>query len=152
MELQLFRTYTLGKGTNGDLWLDDKFICHTIELPWKNNEPTISCIEEGIYSVVRCYSKKFGWHFSLKNVSGRKFILIHPANNAQEELRGCIAPVTKLLSPGIGSDSKKAMDQLTGLVFPVLKKGEPVYLIIKPNLSTNYECSTTGESTHPEVL
>ena len=127
----LFRTYEPGKGTNGSLWYDGMFICHTIELPWENNRHSISCISEGMYQLNRCYSEKFGWHISLKNVPERSLIRIHPANNALKELRGCIAPVTQLLGPGIGTESVQAMNRLTGLLFPVLKKGESVYVTIK---------------------
>jgi len=130
MEFLLDRTYKTDLPTNGSLSLNGNHVCYTIELPWKNNEPNVSCIEEGTYLLNRCYSEKFGWHLILKDVRDRKFILIHPANNALEELRGCIAPVTDLLRPGIGTDSKDAMTHLCSLVFPVLKKGEKVYLII----------------------
>lgn len=130
MELLLERTYKTDLPTNGSLSLNGKHLCYTIELPWLNNEHNISCIEEGSYLINRCYSKKFGLHLILKDVQDRKFILIHPANNALKELRGCIAPVTELLRPGIGNDSEKAMLLLCSLVFPVFKRGEKVYLII----------------------
>ncbi|WP_018343417.1 DUF5675 family protein [Cytophaga aurantiaca] len=130
MEFLLERTYKAGLPTNGSWSLNGKHVCYTIELPWLNNEPNISCIEEGTYLLNRCYSTKFGWHFILKDVRNRKFILIHPANNALKELRGCIAPVTELLRPGIGNHSEDAMKHLCLLAFPALKRGEKVYLTI----------------------
>jgi Family of unknown function (DUF5675) len=33
---------------------------------------------------------KFGRHLQVMNVSGREYILIHPANEALRELKGCI--------------------------------------------------------------
>jgi len=130
MELLLQRMYKTGLPTNGNLFYNDKLICHTIELPWFNNEPNVSCIEEGTYELNRCFSQKFGWHFTIKDVHKRKFISIHPANDALKELRGCIAPVLELLRQGIGIDSKKAMALLTAIAFPELKKGEKIYLTI----------------------
>lgn len=130
MEFQLERTYKTDLPTDGSLSLNGKHVCYTIELPWLNNQQNISCIEEGSYFLNRCFSSKFGWHLILKDVQNRKFILIHPANNALEELRGCIAPVTELLRPGIGNKSQDAMKYLCSLVFPALKKGEKVKLII----------------------
>ncbi len=130
MELLLKRTYKTGLPTNGNLFYTGKLICHTIELPWLDNVQNISCIKEGTYVLNRCYSEKFGWHFIIKDVPNRKFIAIHPANDALKELRGCIAPVSDLLRTGIGTDSRKALKLLTDLAFPALKKGETVYLII----------------------
>jgi hypothetical protein len=130
MDFFLDRTYKTGLPTNGSLSLNGNHVCYTIELPWLNNQHSVSCIEEGTYLLNRCYSKKFGWHLILKDVQDRKFISIHPANNSLEELQGCIAPVVELLRPGIGTHSKDAMTHLCLLAFPALKRGENVYLII----------------------
>ena len=61
MELLLKRTYMAGLPTNGSLSLKDGVhVCYTIELPWLDNRHYVSCIEEGIYALSRCYSKQFG--------------------------------------------------------------------------------------------
>src|SRR5574343_123320 len=70
--------------------LDVKQIFKTLELPWKNNESQVSCIPPGTYKCVRRNSEKFGNHFWVKDVPGREWILIHPANH-YTQLRGCIA-------------------------------------------------------------
>jgi hypothetical protein len=81
---------TLGilKVLDGDLAV---YECKTLELPWRDNKRSISCIPPGVYTVVRRDSAKFKDHFHIKDVPGRDFILIHPANYVTE-LRGCIAP------------------------------------------------------------
>ncbi|MDE3235502.1 MAG: hypothetical protein KGO81_06065 [Bacteroidota bacterium] len=135
MELVLLRTY-YPEGTNGDLWLGDEGLCHTIELPWKENAHNISCIPEGRYELEKRYSPKFQWHVLLKNVQDRSLILIHPANDAMKELRGCIAPVTVLTGPGKGIQSRLVFEKLKGLIYPVLDRGEKVYLNIQ---SLRYE-------------
>ncbi|HEY1113522.1 MAG TPA: hypothetical protein VGE66_08165, partial [Chitinophagaceae bacterium] len=56
--------------------------------------------------------------------------LVHPANDALKELRGCLAPVCRLSGAGRGLNSRIAMHRLTGLVYEAAKRG-PVYLIIK---------------------
>jgi hypothetical protein len=81
MELMLIRKYDK-LGTNGTLYKGDDIICHTIELPWKENQKMISCIPEGRYEMVKRYNDKFKWHFILMNVPNRAFILIHPATMA----------------------------------------------------------------------
>ncbi len=87
-------------------------LCYTIELPWLNNQRQISCIPEGSYELVKRYSPKFGWHLHLQGVKGRDMILIHPANNAIIELRGCIAPVSVHTAWGMGLASRRAMQIL----------------------------------------
>ena len=129
MELQLLRTY-YPNGTNGELWCDGKLICHTIELPWLENQRKISCIPEGSYTVRKRFVAKFQWHLWVTNVTGRQWILIHAANNALKQLQGCIAPVTILESPGIGSLSREALKKVNDLAFHALDKGETVILKI----------------------
>ncbi|SHG57750.1 hypothetical protein SAMN05443549_1055 [Flavobacterium fluvii] len=130
MVLWLSRTY-FPDGTNGKLECEGKYICNTIELPWKKNETKVSCIPEGKYFIKKRYSNKFKWHLEVLDVKNRSLILFHPANNAQRELKGCIAPVTKLSEPGLGLMSRKAFIKLKDLVYKALDKEESVELIVQ---------------------
>jgi len=130
MELHLHRTY-YPTGTNGLLLLNGEKVCSTIELPWKNNAPQVSCIPEGRYALQKRYSRKFCWHLQVMDVPDRELILIHPANNALIELQGCIAPVAILTAPGTGLQSKTALFKLTGLAFAALRQQESIFLTIK---------------------
>ena len=130
MVLTLSRTY-FPDGTNGILECEGKIICLTIELPWKNNETKVSCIPEGKYFIKKRYSKKFQWHLDVLDVKNRNLILLHPANNALQELNGCIAPVTKLSGPGLGLMSRKAFSKLKNIVNPILDKNGSVVLIVQ---------------------
>ena len=130
MVLELTRTY-FPYGTNGKLECEGKLICNTIELPLKNNETRVSCILEGKYFIKKRYSQKFQWHLEIENVQNRSLILFHSANNALQELNGCIAPVTKLSGPGLGLMSRKAFITLKRLVYKVLDTNESVELIVK---------------------
>jgi hypothetical protein len=130
MELELVRTY-FPNGCNGELFINGKRLCFTIELPWLDNEPLVSCIPEGRYVLVKRYSRKFCHHLLVKDVPGRALILIHAANDAQAELKGCIAPVSYLTAEGKGTYSKRAFNKLTKLVFAALMDKKPVFLIIK---------------------
>lgn len=130
MVLILKRNY-FPDGTNGKLECEGKTICNTIELPWKNNERKVSCVPEGKYFLEKRYSAKFKWHIEVKNVANRSGILFHPANNAMQELNGCIAPVTKLSGAGLGLMSRKAFTALKNVVFKALEKNEKVVLIIQ---------------------
>ena len=130
MVISITRTY-FPDGTNGKLECEGKFICNTIELPWKNNETKVSCIPEGKYFIKKRYSNKFKWHLEILDVKNRNLILFHPANNALQELKGCIAPVSKLSGSGLGLMSRKAFAKLKELVYKGLDKGESVELIVK---------------------
>ena len=130
MILLLKRTY-FPDGTNGKLECDGILICYTIELPNKNNEARVSCIPEGKYFLKKRYSKKYKWHIEIMDVSKRKFILFHPANNAQLELNGCIAPVSKISGPGLGLMSRKAFSKLKDFVYYALNNNENVELIVQ---------------------
>lgn len=139
MELTLYRAY-FKEGTNGTLFSSETFLCHTIELPWKNNKRNISCIPEGTYEIEPRFSKRFKHHLILKGVNDRSYILFHPANNALKDLQGCIAPVTYLSGIGKGIYSKNAMQKLLSLVYQAKDRKETILLTIK---SQNYEhCRT----------
>lgn len=129
MELQLFRNQFEG-GTNGALFYQGKFICFMIELPWKENARNVSCIPDGRYELALWYTDRFKHHLVVKNVPGRSGILVHPANNAVKELRGCLAPVTHLTGIGTGVLSRKALDKLLLFIERCRMKKEPLFLNI----------------------
>jgi len=116
------------KGTNGILRVAHNILCYTIELPWVNNVHLISCIPEGRYALAKRFSDHLGLHLQVMNVPNRELILIHPANNALLELEGCIAPVSSLTGQGTGDHSRAALKKIITLVYPLLEKGEPVFL------------------------
>lgn len=132
MELELVRTY-FPKGANGDIYYNGKRLCSTIELPWLENKPRYSCIPEGRYELKKRFSRKYKIHLQVKDVRGRSFILVHPANDALKELKGCIAPVSFLTGEGRGSRSVAAMEKLKAVVLKELEKNNKVYLTIKSN-------------------
>ena len=132
MELELIRTY-YKNGTNGEINNADGFRGHTIELPWKNNAHEISCIPEGKYELMKRYSDHLGLHLQVMDVPERDLILIHAANNAIKELKGCIAPVSILTGEGTGNDSKIALKKIVAITYLELEKGNKVFLTIKSN-------------------
>lgn len=129
MEITLTRVYH-PEGTNGLIRYGGKVICLSIELPMNNNLPAKSCIPEGTYRLRHRQSNKFGECMELLQVPGRTAILIHPANYALTELRGCIAPVSKTLAAGKGIFSRKAMQKIMGLCWPNFNANKSVYLTI----------------------
>ncbi len=147
MELALIRSY-FPNGTNGMLYYNNSFQCFTIELPWLNNQHSISCIPEGKYRLSLRYTRQRGLHLALDDVRNRSLVLIHPANDALKELQGCIAPVTSLTGQGKGNLSGKACSNLLQLVKGLMEK-DPVYLTIK---SKTDEHNTKDAIAHSEVF
>lgn len=64
---------------------------YTVERPWLENQPRVSCIPEGLF---RCKPRRFfrGGYDAVEvcNVPGRSHILFHRGNRASDVL-GCIA-------------------------------------------------------------
>ena len=59
----------------------------------------------------------------------REYILIHPANEALRDLKGCIAPVSVITGAGKGIRSSPAscgMETLISLVYGYLNRHEQV--------------------------
>ena len=117
MVIELQRLYRDG-WTDGEILINGVLVCRSIELRWANNERNVSCVPEGVYPVAIIQHPKFGECLQVNGVKGRSGILVHVANDAQKELRGCIAPVFSLSGNGKGQHSKLAL----GYVIENLRK------------------------------
>jgi len=122
--VNLIRVDTSDLGTFGVFSCDGAPICLSVELPWRNNEPNISCIPDGQYLCDPLSHARFGRCFYVKDKNGeptfggRSEILIHPAN-LPKEIRGCIAPGTSfgVVNGALGVlSSGKALAKLADFV------------------------------------
>ena len=98
--------------TDGLIFIKGILLCRSIELRWANNERNVSCVPEGVYPVAIIQHPKFGECLQINGVKGRSGILVHVANDAQKELRGCIAPVFSLSGNGKGLYSRLALNYI----------------------------------------
>ncbi|TXG75715.1 hypothetical protein E6Q11_07060 [Candidatus Dojkabacteria bacterium] len=65
------------------------FKCNTLERPWKNNAPNISCIPKGEYTVKWTFSPKFmRYTYEVQNVPKRSGIRFHTGNFVTD-ISGC---------------------------------------------------------------
>lgn len=94
--VNLCRLRRSDQGTQGMLLFED-FNCHTLELPWRDNQRSISCIPAGEYNCKIRQSPRFGTTYHVKEVPGRSYILIHSGNWAgdihkgyKSHVNGCI--------------------------------------------------------------
>jgi hypothetical protein len=85
--VNLFRLKRSDQGTEGLLVYGD-FECKTLELPWRDNQPQISCIPAGTYDVEIRLSNKYGRIYWVRKVPNRTYILIHSGNYAGDESKG----------------------------------------------------------------
>ena len=100
----------------------------TLENPWRNNEPFVSCIPVGSYALNRHLSHKFGETFIIEGVPERSHILVQRGNQ-HTDTSGCILTgeefyyfdqPTKpgVVNPGIsqsGNAFKKFMNHMDGV-------------------------------------
>ena len=90
MNFTLIRIKQGEKATLGKLFSDSKnIICHTLELPWKDNFRDVSCIPEGVYQCAKFSGGKFQDVWQILDVVGRTYILFHNGNFLSD-IRGCI--------------------------------------------------------------
>jgi hypothetical protein len=74
---------------------------HSLELPWRNNRPNLSCILPGVYRAIPFDSPHFGRVvYKLIGVPGRSDAEIHPANWAGDTEKGLFADLKGCLSIG----------------------------------------------------
>lgn len=85
----LTRQLDTGIETLGELKYGE-FSCKTLERPWKDNKPNISCIPKGTYRCRYNFSPKFmKYTYELQNVHKRSGIRIH-SGNYFSDIQGCI--------------------------------------------------------------
>lgn len=119
-DLTLTRSY-LPHCTAGIVSHQGEQLCVTLELPWLNNQPNISCVVEGVYTLSLHHSPTHGACLALSaaslgvTIAGpslRSHCLIHKAN-AASQLQGCIAPGLKFGCLDVGHGMEWAVLQST---------------------------------------
>ena len=110
--LVLKRIFQNDKYTIGKLYLNDTYLCDTLEPPKYVNHP---CIEKGTYRIGYHYSNKFGQNMPfLLNVNGRVGIMIHPGNYPKDT-QGCIL-LGRNLAKGSVSNSKQTFKNVNSII------------------------------------
>jgi len=89
MILDLIRVGQSARGTFGVLRHGDVPFALTLERPWQDNAPNVSCIPPGHYACQRVRSPTFGVTFEIQSVPDRTHVLFH-SGNTLEDTQGCI--------------------------------------------------------------
>lgn len=124
LELHLISKTVPGVGTFGELYHQGRLLLVTVERDWRNNEPNVSCVPAGLYTLRRHTSPSKGACFALEapslgvTISGpsqRTHCLVHVAN-FPHQLAGCIGPGLDWHPTRWGvSNSEAALDKLDRL-------------------------------------
>jgi hypothetical protein len=85
--ITLPRTNFTEAGTEG-VFCAPGFACFSLELPWRNNLPNISCIPVGEYQCGIVNSPRFGRVFQVFDVPDRTHVLLHRGNFAGDTAQG----------------------------------------------------------------
>lgn len=110
--LVLKRIFQNDKYTIGKLYLNDTYLCDTLEPPKYVNHP---CIDKGTYRIGYQFSNKLGRNMPfLLSVNGRVGIMIH-SGNYPKDTQGCIL-VGRNLQKGSVSNSKKTFDNVNSII------------------------------------
>lgn len=154
IRLALIRTVKGDQGIFGR-WVLGGRTWPSLELPWRDNQPYVSCIPPGRYQCEFNYSRTFKRKLYLvKGVEGRSGIRIHGANWAGDvkmdyysQLLGCMAPGLRYAQMTPTDDerdwkpqwtvksSQRALKQMMNVL-----KGDPFELVIEEAFSdVSYE-------------
>lgn len=126
MHLQLIRYKRTPDSTQGILFNLSTFLAYTLELPWLNNQPNISCIRIGNYRVSPWRRPNGDNVFILRGESvcalpaeldekkTRCLILFHTGNTCQD-IQGCISPglTAGINTVGRSGDAMNALHKYT---------------------------------------
>ena len=131
VNLLIIRDTFTDNSTLGKLYLNGESFCDTLELPYRDNQRSISCIPAGQYKVRLRYaeesaSRKYT-HLLVQDVPNRSYILFHRGNKPSHT-RGCIL-VGQTRQQDFVGNSTLAMDLLMKEVINL--GGEKINLIIK---------------------
>ena len=131
INLLILRDTFTDKSTIGELFLNGERFCDTLELPWRDNQKSISCIPAGEYKVRLRYPRESATreylHLLVQEVKDRSYILFHRGNSAKDT-RGCIL-VGQGSQQDIVHNSTLAMDLLMKEIINLGAKN--INLIIK---------------------
>ena len=131
VNLLILRDTFTDESTIGNLFLNGERFCDTLELPYRDNQRSISCIPTGSYKVRLRYPRESATreylHLLVQEVKDRSFILIHRGNKASHS-KGCVLVAMTSKHNFVGN-STLAMDLLMKEIINL--GGTNINLIIK---------------------
>ncbi len=112
--MKLKRYLTNDNFIRGVLIYKNDILCHTLELPYLDNQKNISSIPDGLYKISKYSGTKFKNSFWVHDVPNRHAILIHVGNSTMDT-KGCIL-VGVDTAPRMVLKSQEAMNILNAIL------------------------------------
>jgi len=127
--VKIVRTSENDKSITGELYVNDVFVAHTLELPWKDNTFLVSSIPPGNYGGFLRFDKKGDvglqyWRVELTGTEPRTVIQIHKGT-APKDIQGCIIVGERVVNSQNRLENSEA-------AFDNLKSHFPNYSPIEP--------------------
>jgi len=133
INILIIREVFTDKSVIGSLSINGEVFCDTLELPFLDNQKSISCIPAGSYDVrlrlARESATRDYLHLLVQDVPDRSYILFHIGNSAKDT-RGCVL-VGRGREQDFVQNSTLAMDILMQEI--IYLGGKNIKLIIKNN-------------------
>lgn len=135
MELKLLRKYCKPSYTIGQLYIEDKYFCDTLEdvvrdLVTEKKVKGRTAIPAWRYRVILNWSPRFGKPLPLLlDVPHFEGIRIHAGNTAKDT-EGCIL-VGRNTQPGTLTESKVTMQDLMQLLTSANNRGEEIWITVE---------------------
>ena len=116
MNITLYRTLADVYGTHGHINDEQgNFLCNTIERPWLDNAPMVSCIPDGTYPCEPHIKSNNGQDvWILDGVPNRTGVLIH-TGNTDGDSEGCILVGLQANAEGV-LESQLALQKLKSVL------------------------------------
>jgi hypothetical protein len=89
LRIQILRASYNSGSITGEMSVNGRFIAHTLELPWRNNQSYVSSIPAREYPGFLRYDKTDGWRIQLVDVPNRTGVQIH-VGNYPTQIEGCV--------------------------------------------------------------
>ena len=136
MKIEVERKLYTEQSTIGELSIDGKFFCYTLEDTVRQPGVKVygkTAIPSGAYEVTLTHSPKFGRLMPLlNNVPNYVGVRIHSGNDANDT-EGCLL-VGKTKSENFIGESRAAFGELYPLIEAAVHKGEPITLVLHDNI------------------
>ena len=143
MKIKVIRKYRKTDYTIGEMYIDDRFFCSTLEdtdrglrsdMPLSEIKAKkrygITAIPTGRYKIKMSYWAKYKKYYpELCNVPGYTSILIHGGKNATATL-GCVLVGENKIKGGL-INSGKYVDELRKKITAAIKAGKEVWITIE---------------------
>lgn len=151
MKLTLNRTYSDATHTKGELLVNGKFLCYTLEDTIRTKKiKHETCIDPGTYIVVLTLSQRFKTILPLlQNVPNFEGIRIH-AGNTKEDTSGCIL-VGNFFKDDEIHQSKLAMAKVLKVISEAIKQKEIIEITINNPVKKPIEVVETKQETSVET-